>query len=258
MPGTSGISRRSLFAGSAAGTAAALLPTAAATAAPSPRPGPRPRTGPSPRRAGRVTAPRTTSRSPTSGRTTRSGPSGSTASTTTTTSTTPTTSPAHVGTAWRLATSNDLVSFADRGVAVPKDTTPNGDLWSGSAVVDTGNTAGFGAGAVVVIVTMSPDDGTDHQAQFLYYSTDGGRTFTNYGTDPVLPNPGVADFRDPKVIRDEDRGPLGDGPRRERQDRLLPLRRPQVLDVRERFRPRRHRRPGVPRPVPDHAPATAP
>lgn len=108
-----------------------------------------------------------------------------------------------VGTAWRLATSTDLVSFTDRGIAVPKDTTVNGDVWSGSAVVDTGDTAGFGAGAVIVIVTMSPGGGTDHQEQFLYSSTDGGRTFTNHGTDPVLPNPGVADFRDPKVIRDQ-------------------------------------------------------
>ncbi|WP_210583819.1 glycoside hydrolase family 32 protein [Streptomyces sp. GESEQ-35] len=108
------------------------------------------------------------------------------------------------GTAWRLATSTDLVSFTDRGIAVPKDLTPNGDVWSGSAVVDTDNTAGFGAGAVIVIATMAPDDVT--QAQYLYYSTDGGRTFTNHGTDPVLPNPGVRDFRDPKVIRDEERG----------------------------------------------------
>ncbi|GHE85009.1 levanbiose-producing levanase [Streptomyces spiralis] len=110
-----------------------------------------------------------------------------------------------VGTAWRLATSTDLVSFTDRGIAVPKDTTPNGDVWSGSAVVDTHDTAGFGAGAVVALVTMSPGGGTDHQEQFLYYSTDGGRTFTDHGTEPVLPNPGVADFRDPKVIRDEER-----------------------------------------------------
>ncbi|RPF30625.1 GH32 C-terminal domain-containing protein [Streptomyces sp. TLI_185] len=110
-----------------------------------------------------------------------------------------------VGTAWRLATTTDLVSFTDRGVAVPKDTTPNGDVWSGSAVVDTDNTAGFGADAVIVIATLSPGGGTDHQEQFLYYSTDGGRTFTNHGTDPVLPNPGVTDFRDPKLIRDEDR-----------------------------------------------------
>ncbi|WEP00442.1 GH32 C-terminal domain-containing protein [Streptomyces sp. FXJ1.172] len=110
-----------------------------------------------------------------------------------------------VGTAWRLATSTDLVSFTDRGIAVPKDTTVNGDVWSGSAVVDTGDTAGFGAGAVIAVVTMSPGGGTDHQEQFLYYSTDGGRSFTNHGTGPVLPSPGAgADFRDPKVIRDED------------------------------------------------------
>ncbi|MEU7305867.1 GH32 C-terminal domain-containing protein [Streptomyces sp. NPDC007206] len=110
-----------------------------------------------------------------------------------------------VGTAWRLATSTDLVTFTDRGIAIPKDTTVNGDVWSGSAVVDSGNTAGFGAGAVIAVVTMSPGGGTDHQEQFLYYSTDGGRTFTNDGTAPVLPSPGAgADFRDPKVIRDED------------------------------------------------------
>ena len=46
------------------------------------------------------------------------------------------------------------------GIAVPKDTTPNGDVWSGSAVVDHDDTAGFGAGAVIVIATMAPDD--DH------------------------------------------------------------------------------------------------
>lgn len=108
------------------------------------------------------------------------------------------------GTAWRLATSADLVRFTDRGISVPKDTTPNGDVWSGSAVVDTSGTAGFGAGAVIVLATMEPAGGA--QAQYLYYSTDGGRSFRPHGTAPVLPNPGVRDFRDPKVIRDEERG----------------------------------------------------
>ncbi|WP_017572551.1 glycoside hydrolase family 32 protein [Nocardiopsis halotolerans] len=110
------------------------------------------------------------------------------------------------GTAWRLATSRDLVSFTDRGVAIPKDTTPAGDVWSGSAVVDTDDTAGFGAGAVVALVTMEPDPDTYSQAQYLWYSTDGGRTFSPYGTGPVLANPGVRDYRDPKVVRDEERG----------------------------------------------------
>lgn len=110
------------------------------------------------------------------------------------------------GTAWRLATSSDLVSFTDQGIAVPKDTTPDGDVWSGSAVVDTEDTAGFGAGAVVALVTMEPDENTHSQAQYLWYSTDKGRTFAPHGSGPALPNPGVKDFRDPKVIRDEERG----------------------------------------------------
>ncbi|MFE2992305.1 glycoside hydrolase family 32 protein [Streptomyces sp. NPDC059262] len=110
------------------------------------------------------------------------------------------------GTAWRLATSTDLVSFRDRGIAIPKDTNANGDIWSGSAVVDTGNTAGFGAGAVAAITTEEPIENANSQAQYLWYSTDGGRTFACYGTDPVLANPGAKDFRDPKVIRDEDHG----------------------------------------------------
>ncbi|WP_329351670.1 GH32 C-terminal domain-containing protein [Streptomyces sp. NBC_01261] len=200
MPGASGFSRRALFAGSAAGTAVALLSAGRAAAASKSEPGTNSaQCGASYRAAYHFTVPDQWKNDP-------QRPvwidgeyhyyylynadyfTGA------------------VGTAWRLATTGDLVSFTDRGVAVPKDTTPNGDVWSGSAVVDTGDTAGFGAGAVVVIVTMSPGDGTDSQAQFLYYSTDGGLTFANHGTDPVLPNPGVADFRDPKVIRDEDRG----------------------------------------------------
>ncbi|MFF5468122.1 glycoside hydrolase family 32 protein [Streptomyces achromogenes] len=109
------------------------------------------------------------------------------------------------GTSWRLATSPDLVEYADQGVALPKDTTPAGDAWSGSAVVDENNTAGFGAGAVIALVTMEPDATTNSQAQYLWYSTDKGRTFSPHGTDPVLPNPGVKDFRDPKVVRDTER-----------------------------------------------------
>ncbi|MFT4235007.1 MAG: glycoside hydrolase family 32 protein [Microbacterium sp.] len=106
------------------------------------------------------------------------------------------------GTAWRLSTTRDHVSFVDRGVAIPKLTDDNGDCWSGSVVVDTGNTAGFGENALVALVTQAPQA---VQAQYLWYSTDGGRSFTARGGDPVLANPGVSDFRDPKVVRDEER-----------------------------------------------------
>jgi len=107
------------------------------------------------------------------------------------------------GTSWRLATTRDHVAFTDRGVAIPKFTNDNGDCWSGSAVVDADNTAGFGAGAVVAIVTQAP---AGVQAQYLWYSTDGGRSFAPAQDAPVLANPGQADFRDPKVVWDSARG----------------------------------------------------
>lgn len=106
------------------------------------------------------------------------------------------------GTSWRRATTTDHVSFRDRGVAIPKFSNANGDCWSGSLVVDEHGTAGFGRGAVVALVTQAPE-GT--QAQYLWYSTDGGRSFRPGGDEPVLANPGVHDFRDPKVIWDAER-----------------------------------------------------
>lgn len=106
------------------------------------------------------------------------------------------------GTAWRLATTRDHVAFRDRGVTIPKFSNANGDLWSGSVVVDNQGTAGYGRGAVVALITQAPDG---KQAGYLWYSTDGGRSFQPGGTAPVLPNPGVADFRDPKVIWDTPR-----------------------------------------------------
>ncbi|MGW3961452.1 glycoside hydrolase family 32 protein [Amycolatopsis sp. NPDC005003] len=116
--------------------------------------------------------------------------------------------PTEVGTAWRLATTTDGVAFADQGIAAPKKTNANHDLWSGSAVVDTANTAGFGAGAVVQLVTQMdhPVNASGPQAQFLWYSIDGGRTFRPYGDTPVIPNGGRRDFRDPKVSWDAARG----------------------------------------------------
>ncbi|MGW9588562.1 glycoside hydrolase family 32 protein [Microbacterium sp. NPDC055455] len=107
------------------------------------------------------------------------------------------------GTAWRRATTRDHVAFRDQGIAIPKFSNGNGDCWSGCLVIDEQNTAGYGVGAVIALVTQAPGG---RQAQYLWYSTDGGKTFRPGGDDPVLPNPGVHDFRDPKVIWDADRG----------------------------------------------------
>jgi levanbiose-producing levanase len=105
------------------------------------------------------------------------------------------------GTEWRHATSKDLVHWKDEGVAIPKFTNKNGDVWSGSVIIDKKNTAGFGKGTIVAIMTQPSSDG-GKQEQYLWYSTNKGKTFTSYSDQPVLPNPGVKDFRDPKIIWD--------------------------------------------------------
>ncbi|WP_110590308.1 glycoside hydrolase family 32 protein [Microbacterium suaedae] len=120
---------------------------------------------------------------------------------------------ANHGTEWRHATSRDGVRWADQGVAAPKDTNANYDLWSGSAVVDAENTAGFGEDAVVMLVTQmdhpteaEKEDASGPQAQFLWYSLDDGYTFRPHGEQPVIPNGGREHFRDPKVVWDDERG----------------------------------------------------
>lgn len=106
------------------------------------------------------------------------------------------------GTEWRHATSKDLVHWKDEGVAIPKYTNKNGDPWSGSVVIDKKNTAGFGKDTLIAIVTQ-PSADSGKQEQYLWYSTDKGKTFTSYSEEPIMKNPGTHDFRDPKIIWDK-------------------------------------------------------
>lgn len=94
---------------------------------------------------------------------------------------------------WGHAISKDLVSWEHRPVAIEPDAL--GTIFSGSAVVDKNNTAGFGAGAIVAIYTQN----SDRQMQSIAYSTDNGRNFTKYENNPVLTSE-ARDFRDPKVF----------------------------------------------------------
>lgn len=110
-------------------------------------------------------------------------------------------------TAWRRATTTDNVVYKDEGIAIPEGTS-FGSPMAGSIVVDTDNTAGFGAGALVALVSVDegPTNATD---QWLYYSTDDGATFTPYSTTtPAIanPGPGLAEFRDPKIEWDAANG----------------------------------------------------
>ena len=99
---------------------------------------------------------------------------------------------------WGHSTSTDLVHWQYEGTPILPDA--HGTIFSGSCVIDTDNTAGFGAGAVVAFYTSAKSTPWgDSQSQSLAYSTDGGRTFTKYAGNPVLTST-KPDFRDPKVF----------------------------------------------------------
>ena len=95
---------------------------------------------------------------------------------------------------WGHAVSRDLIHWEDLPIALYPDKL--GTIFSGSAVVDWNNTAGFGEGVIVAIYTSAGEK----QTQSIAYSTDKGRTFTKYEGNPVIPNPGINDFRDPKCF----------------------------------------------------------
>lgn len=100
---------------------------------------------------------------------------------------------------WGHAVSTDMMKWKDLPIALYPDSL--GQIFSGSAVIDKYNTAGFQTGdeKVMVAIYTSHSD-TYGQQQSIAYSNDKGRTWVKYEGNPVIPNPGIADFRDPKVI----------------------------------------------------------
>jgi fructan beta-fructosidase len=107
---------------------------------------------------------------------------------------------------WGHAVSKDLVHWEHLPIALYPD--EHGMIFSGSAVIDWKNTAGFGKEAMVAIFTYNNhtyDDIKRVEDQNIAYSTDRGRTWTKYAGNPVVPHPGnLTDFRDPKVFWHED------------------------------------------------------
>ncbi|MFC7339831.1 glycoside hydrolase family 32 protein [Saccharopolyspora griseoalba] len=97
---------------------------------------------------------------------------------------------------WGHAVSTDLVHWDELPVAMEPDEL--GAIFSGCAVVDHHDTSGFFGGrpGLVALYTSAGDT----QQQSLAYSDDRGRTWTKYAGNPVIPNSGEADFRDPKVF----------------------------------------------------------
>lgn len=111
---------------------------------------------------------------------------------------------------WGHAVSKDLVHWEQ----IDGHITPHkvwGGCWSGSAVVDEENVAGFQKGkekTIIAFITNGghPQDGVGPLCtQCIAYSTDGGMTFTYYDRNPVIRNIANAN-RDPKVVWDAQSG----------------------------------------------------
>ena len=93
---------------------------------------------------------------------------------------------------WGHAVSKDLVHWEELPVAIYPHRF--GDwVFSGSAVVDRDNTAGFKTGEEDVIVAAYTSTG---RGEAIAFSNDRGRSFTDYEGNPVVKHHG----RDPKVI----------------------------------------------------------
>lgn len=107
---------------------------------------------------------------------------------------------------WGHAVSKDLVIWQHLPIALEPDSL--GYIFSGSAVVDWKNSSGFGSESnppLIAIYTYhnmeyEQSGRSDYQSQGIAYSTDKGRSWTKYDQNPVLPNQGIKDFRDPKVF----------------------------------------------------------
>lgn len=99
---------------------------------------------------------------------------------------------------WGHSTTTDLVNWNYEGLAIKPDAW--GAVFSGSAVVDYDNTAGFGKNAVVAFYTSAKSSPWgDTQSQSMAYSLDNGKTFVKYAYNPVVTS-SKRDFRDPKVF----------------------------------------------------------
>ena len=111
---------------------------------------------------------------------------------------------------WGHAVSKDFINWIHMPVALKPDR--SGACFSGSAVVDWKNSSGFFDAqntqpGVVAFYTANfqPKDGSPWiQSQHVAVSRDGGKSWSKEENSLVLENPGLLDFRDPKVFRHDE------------------------------------------------------
>lgn len=96
---------------------------------------------------------------------------------------------------WGHARSRDLIHWEHLPIALEPD--ERGGIFSGSAVMD--------GGEMVLIYTYHNKDHVESQAIARSVDADHLR-FEKCARNPVLPNPGLKDFRDPKVFQRDGNG----------------------------------------------------
>ncbi|HWK58874.1 MAG TPA: glycoside hydrolase family 32 protein [Parapedobacter sp.] len=102
---------------------------------------------------------------------------------------------------WGHAVSKDLVHWEELPVALFPDQL--GTMFSGSAVIDYDNTAGYNQGDTPAMIAAYTAHSAERQVQCIAYSLDKGRTFTKYAGNPVIDSKekwNSHDTRDPKLF----------------------------------------------------------
>ena len=102
---------------------------------------------------------------------------------------------------WGHAVSKDMIHWEELPSALLPDKL--GTMFSGSAVIDYNNTAGFNKGNTPAMVAFYTVDNPDRQIQCMAYSLDKGRTWTKYSKNPLIDSKekwNSKDTRDPRVF----------------------------------------------------------
>jgi fructan beta-fructosidase len=103
---------------------------------------------------------------------------------------------------WGHAISTDLAQWEELPIALYPDAL--GECFSGSAVAAAEGTTGEGIGRDEILLFYTAHqktaEGKDHQTQCLAIANRELTTFRRHPANPLIPNPGLHCFRDPKVI----------------------------------------------------------
>lgn len=111
---------------------------------------------------------------------------------------------------WGHAVSDDLVNWIHCPIAIAPD--EQGAMFSGSGIIDKNNDSGLFDGPsdnnlmIFYTASINEEGQDDFQTQCLAYSKDGGLSWEKYQNNPVIPNPDLICYRDPKVFWSEEAG----------------------------------------------------